>query len=313
MAVKTKARNTYSRLDAGESALFARQLEVVATRTYNIKTPTYKAFQIIPFKNDIHPGASEYTYRRFSDAGEAKFIADDADDLPRVDIMGEEITVKLRNIGDSFGYNVQEIRGAQLARLPLDHLRAQAAIHKMDKRINQAALFGSPEHGMNGLFNFPAITETVIPADGDGGSKSWQTKSVDQIIRDVNIMLDSVVIPTDAEEQPNKLLLPLAAFRKLKNTRLGDNDITLLKYIRDNYPEIADIVYLNELNNAGRNGATRAMVGVFDENHLEIKMPIYAQFEEPERRGLTYRVDCTSRMSGLIVYYPMAFGYADGI
>jgi hypothetical protein len=311
MAVKT--RNTASRLDAAESALFARQLEVVAARTYNIKTPTYKAFQIIPFKDDIHPGASEYTYRRFSDAGDAKIIADDADDLPRVDIKGEEITVKLRNIGDSFGYGTQEIRAAQFARLPLDHLRAQAAIHKIDKRINRTALFGSPEHEMNGLFNFPAITETVIPADGTGGSRSWKTKTVDQIIRDINILLDSVVIPTDGEEQPDTLLLPLSAIRELKNRRLGDNDITLLKYVRDNYPELTTITYMNELKRAGRDGTTRAMVGKFDAEHLEIKMPFYAQFEDPERRGMTYRVDCISRMSGLIVYYPMAFGYADGM
>jgi hypothetical protein len=313
MAVKTKTHNTHSRLDSGESALFARQLEVVAARTYNIKTPTYKAFQIIPFKDDIHPGATQYTYRRFTDAGNAKIIADDADDLPRVDIYGEEITVKLRNIGDSFGYNIQEIRSSQLARLPLDHLRAQAAIHKMDKRINHTALFGSPEHEMHGLFNFPGITETVIPDDGTGGSRSWKTKSVDQIIRDVNIILDSVVLPTDGEEQPDTLLLPLSALRELKNRRLGDNDITLLKYIRDNYPELTTITYLNELAAAGREGTTRAMAGKFDDGHLEIKMPVYAQFEDPERRGFSYRVDCTSRISGLIVYYPMAFGYADGI
>jgi hypothetical protein len=54
----------------------------------------------------------------------------------------------------------------------------------------------------------------------------------------------------------------------LVNTLLGDNTISLMKYIQGNFPQIKRIEWLNELRGIGAGGANRIMVGKFDNERL---------------------------------------------
>ena len=86
---------TVTNLDSKESAFFARETEFVKSRTYDAKTPALKGLSLVPQATDLPEGISEVTYRRYSEAGEAKVIANYAKDFPRVDVFGEEDTVKV--------------------------------------------------------------------------------------------------------------------------------------------------------------------------------------------------------------------------
>ena len=50
--------------------------------------------------------------------GFAKIISDYADDFSRVDIYGEEESVKVHSIGVSYGYNIMEIRAGERVVIP---------------------------------------------------------------------------------------------------------------------------------------------------------------------------------------------------
>ncbi|MDR2150121.1 MAG: DUF2184 domain-containing protein [Spirochaetaceae bacterium] len=301
------------RLDRAESAFFARENEFIKTKTYDAKPPALKGLTLVPIAGDVPEGVSEITYRRFNEAGEAKLIADYAKDFPRVDVFGEEYTVKVKDFGDSYGYSIREIRESVRAGKRLDQRRALAARRAHERNMNKITLLSDPVGDTFGVLDFPGITEATLPADGTGGSKSWVNKDVDKILRDINVMLDAVIQPTNGIEVPDTLLLPLSAFTLLTNTRLGDNTISLMKYIRDNFPQITRIDWLNELKGLGAGGTNRIFVGKFDSDHLENQ--IVNQFEqlEVEHEGGEYTIPCISSTAGVIIYYPMAFAFADGV
>jgi hypothetical protein len=301
------------RLDRAESVFFARETEYIKVKTYDAKPPALKAFSLIPIADDVPTGIDEITYRRFNEAGEAKIIADYAKDFPRVDVFAEEFTSKVHDIGDSYGYSIKEIRASMRTGKRLDQRRAMAARRTIERKLNKLSFLSDPDSGTFGLLDFPGITEGTLPADGAGGSKTWASKSIDQILRDINIMLDSVIIPTNGIETPDTLLLPLSAYNTLTNTRLGDNTISLMKYIRDNFPQITRIDWLNELKGIGSGGANRIFIGKFDMDHIENQIINPFEQLETEHEGGEYKVPCMATTGGVIIYYPMAFAYADGV
>jgi hypothetical protein len=302
------------RLDSKESVFFAREVEHIKTKTYDAKPKELKALKIIPISTEAGPGATTITFRRYTGVGFAKIISDYAKDFPRVDVYGEEDSVKVFSIGDSYGYSIMEIRAAAMTPgKNLELRRATTARRAHDEKVSDLALNGDAEHKIQGLLNYPGITEATLPADGTGGSSKFKDKTVDQILRDINALTDAVMVPTQGVEVPDTLLLPLSVYNHLANTRLGDTDKTLLKYIQDNNPTIKRIDWLNELAGAGKAGTDRVLVGKFDDEHITLELPQPFEQFDPLQKGMEYEIPCHSRCAGVIVYYPMAFAFADGI
>jgi hypothetical protein len=302
------------RLDRGESLFFVRELDRIKAQAYDAKLNELKAIVLIPISTEAGPAARTITFRRYTAVGFAKIISDYAHDFPRVDVYGEEETIKVHSIGDSYGYNIMEIREAAMAPgRNLELRRATAARRAHDEKINDLAFRGDSVYKIQGLFNYPGVSEATLLADGTGGSKSWKTKTEDQILRDINIITDAVILPTCGRETPDTMLLPRETYNLLANKRLGDNQTTLLKYILDNNPDIKRIEWLNELTGAGDDGTNRAVIGKFDADHitLELGQP-FEQFD-PIQNGMEFTIPCHSRCAGVIIYYPMAFAYVDGL
>jgi len=302
------------RLDRGESVFFAREVEHVKTETYDAKMPELKAFEIIPINTDVSPGARTITYRRYTKVGFAKIISDYANDFPRVDVYGVEETINVHSIGDSYGYNIMEIRSAAMTPgKRLERRRAYAARRAHDEKINKIAFSGDPEHKINGLLKYPGITEATLPADGVGGSTRFQDKTVDQILRDINLLTNAIMIPTNGREVPDTMFLSMAAYNHLANTRLGDNETTLLKYIMNTNPTLTRIGWINELSGAGEGKTDRVILGKFVKENITLEIPQPFEQFDPIQNGMEFTVPCHSRCAGVIIYYPMAFCYADGV
>lgn len=304
---------TATRLDSRESAFFARECEFIKTKTYDAKPPALKGLSLVPQAGDLPSGISEITYRRYAEAGIAKIVANYAKDFPRVDVYGEEETVKVHDIGASYGYNIKEIRESARAGKRLDQRRALAARNAIERELNSLTLLSNKNAGTFGILDFPGLTEATLPADGDGDSKAWSAKDVDQIIRDINIVLSAVIEPSKGVEEPDTLLLPLPVYTALQSRRLGDTGSSLIRYITDNFPMLKKIDWLNELSTIGEGKTGRVLVGKFDEMHCENQ--IVNQFEQGDvqQEGFEFKIPCLATTAGVIVYYPGAFAYADGL
>lgn len=306
--------NNPMRLDSNESAFFNRELAYVKSRSYDAKLAELKGLQLIPISTEAGPGVTEIVYQQYRGVGIAKIISDYAKDFPRVDVYGEEKSVKVKGIGDSYGYSIKEIRSSQRAGKNLDQRRAITARRAHDEQANKMALKSSSVDGTNGLLDYPGITEVTLQNDGTGSTKNWANKTADQIVRDITNMVNAVMEPTSAREIPDTLLLPIAQYNDLATRRIGEEATkTLLKYILETSPYIKKIDWLSELKGMGAGGTDRALIGRFDEEHITLEIPQpYEQFEA-QQEGMEFTIPCHSECAGTIIYYPLAFAFADGI
>lgn len=301
------------KLDAGESAFFKRQLEYIKSRTYDVKYKNLKAKTLLPISSEAPAGADYIIWYSFDKVGQAKIIADYANDFPRVDVYATENQSKVKSLGDSYGYAIREIRRAQMAGVNLNDRRANTARRAIEELIDDLAWNGDSNFNIQGFLDYPGITEYTVPADGTGSTKTWSTKTPDQIIRDLTGMRTAVSVPTKGREEINTILLPRTQFELIKNTRMTDgNSKTIFTFFMDNNPGIT-IEVLDLLASAGAGSTDRMMGYVRDPNNLTLELPQPFEQLEADKKGMEYIIPCHAEHGGVIIYYPQSVVYGDGL
>jgi hypothetical protein len=229
-----------------------------------------------------------------------------------VDVYGVENTVKPHDIGDSYGYSIQEIRRAQMADFPLETRRADAARRAIEDKINTIAFSGDSATGLTGFIQYPGTTEFTLTS-GTGGY-TWATKTGDEILADMNGMVYAVLSATNGVEQPDTMLLPLASYNLIKTKRLGTyNDTTVLEYFLKTNQYIKRIEWLVELATGSDTTGTRAIVFKNDAEHLQLILPVPFEQFDYDKNGLAYSIPCLARTAGMVIYYPSSIAFVDGI
>lgn len=300
--------------DADESAFLNRQLDYIKTQTYDIKYAELKARKLIPVSSEADPGAENIFYRQYDQTGMAKIIANYGDDLPRSDVKGKEYSAKVKTLATSYAYNVIEMRNAAYGNVPLEQRRSNAARRAVAQGENSIAFFGDAAFGLNGLFTQANVTSVTIPNDGTGPSKLWSSKTPDQILRDMNLVSNTVVSTSLGVEIPDTMLLPLSQFNYVASTaRSANSDTTILNYFLQNNPYVKQVEWLNELLGAGAGATDRMYAYRRSPEVLTLEVPSDFEQLELEIRNLEYKVPCIERIGGVLVYYPLAIAYGDGI
>lgn len=299
--------NNTGRLDANESAFFAKQLEYVKSRSYDVKYPQFKALNgLIPISSEVDPGADTVTYYQYDTVGMAKVIANYADDLPRCDVKGKEFTSKVRDIGASYGYNHKEIRRARMAGLPLEQRKANATRRAHDQKTESIAWFGDTSYGIVGL-----LYNTNIPV-GNAPTGTWSTATALQIVADMMDAVDKVNSQSKGVEVANTLLVPLYYWGKITGTVVQTgSDTTIIQFFRANRPGVL-VDYLPQLDAvaplpSGGAGPGKIMVA-YDRSPdaLTLELPMRYTAMPPETRNLEEVVATVSTVAGVLVYYPLA-------
>jgi len=301
-------------LDANESIYFARQLEQIRAKSYDVKRAALNAIRLMPVDTSINAGAEFITYRQYDTVGIAKIIANYADDLPRADVVAKEFTSPVRGIGNSYGYSVQEIRAAQFTGTDLTTKKTNATRRAHDETINRLAWAGDTVSGLPGLLSNANIPGYTVPADGTGSSKLWSTKTPDQILRDMNGIVNQVYTQSKGIHRANELWMPLEQYTYIASTaRSATSDTTILEYFLNNNPFIQKVEPVIEMDgaNAGPLDAMMALENSID--NYQLNLPMMFMQHPPEKRGLEFVIPCESRFAGVTVEYPLAFSKADSI
>jgi len=307
-------------LDANETAFFARELEFIKSRSYDVVYPELKAIQLIPVSTEAGSGAETITYQQFDQVGVAKIIANYADDLPRADIKGKEFTAKVRSIGDSYGYNVQEIRAAQMANRNLTQRKANAARRANDQLVDSLAWYGDATHGLVGLLNNPNITAVEVQVGATTAKKKWAEKNPDEILLDLNDGVTDIIELTNGVEVPDTILIPIAQLALIQKTRLAaGTDTTILQFFLANNPSITRIEWVVQLKAvdplpSGDTGPKDVMV-VYQRNPDKLTLEIPQSYEQfpAQERNLEFVIPTHSRFGGVIIYYPLSVSVVEGI
>lgn len=301
--------------DAAGPLFFARQLEAIEAKTYEVLYQELKFRKAFPTASDTPKGAISTTYRTYDARGQVRALGTSAKDLPRVDVGGHETTTPVRWYGNAFGYTVQEIASAQFAGVPLDQMKANAARRIHEENANRIAFFGDAEKGLLGFFTSSVPTDTA-PNGAVGASPLWSTKTVDEILADVNAVFSLPIVNTKEAERPNRLGLPTARYNVLAQTRIPDTETTILGYILRNSPyltSIDQILSIPEFATAGAGSTAVVAAWTADPEKMVVDMIEEAYFHPVQEQGLEYVTNVTSITAGMKLRAPLSAYIREGI
>lgn len=311
----------FANLDSGQTVFFERELEHVKSKTYDKMKRPLRAFELIPVDSTAGAGDETIVYQSYDMVGMAKVIANYADDLPRADVHGEEFVAKIKSVGNSYGYNLQEIRAAQKAGKSLEARKSDAAVRSQQETWNKVAFFGDAEHNLPGWLTNPNIPSASAPADGTGSATTFASKTPAQILRDLNDLVNGIITLTKGYEKPDTLVLPLEQYTLIHTTVFGSaSDDSIAQVFLKNSPYITSIEWAVELSSTelAANGVTDftgniAIAYRRDPECLTFEMPVMFEQLAVQERNLEFVVPCHSRIAGVIVYYPLSMSILEGI
>lgn len=320
--VKVIAGSEDMHFDSVESAsvFFARELDQVKAKTYDKQYPEMSALSNFPITSELNEGAETATYYSYDITGMAEVINNYATDLPRVDIKGESHTVQIKSIGDSYGYNVQEMRASRMAGKSLDARKGAAARRASDYMVNKIAWAGDEKHGLIGVFSkdndIPLYTLSEVDVDGVKHTE-WKYKTPDQILADINGMEMFTDKITMSIEKPDTLALPSYIYMDLATRRIPDTDTTVLSFLKAHSPYIKNFESCAELqataSDINTSGKDAAFLYTKDAEKFSLEIPLLFYQYPLQIKNLETEVPCETRTAGLIIYYPLSMLLAYGI
>lgn len=320
--IKGIAGTPNMRFDSAEAAsvFFARELDQVKTKTYDKQYPELSALANFPITTEVNEGAETMTFYSYDIAGMAEIINNYATDLPRVDVKGESHTADIRSIGDSYGYNVQEMRASRMAGKSLDARKGAAARRASDYLVNKIAFAGDKKHNLVGIFSedndIPVYTLSTVTIDGVQYT-DWAHKTADQILEDINGMQKFIDKITMSIEKPDTLALPSYIYMDLATRRIPDTETTVLSFLKEHAPYLKNFESMAELQDTATDVNTSGQNVAFmytkdaEKFSLEIPLPFYQYPLQVTK--LETEVPCETRTAGLIIYYPLSMLLAYGI
>lgn len=304
------SEQTRSHFDANQTAFIREELTAIAREVIRIEFPEYKARAMIPVKRETSPGKEYVEFKILQRTGRAKIVADYAKDFPAVGMVGTAHIGRVRSLGDSFRYSIQEIRAAAEARLSLNAEFANAAKEAIIEQENQIAWFGDEEHALYGVFNNPNVPRLLAPA-GVGGI-DWSLKTPNEIIADMNAVVNGVSENSLGIHKANVLLLPLSKYNLIASTpRSATSDTTILAWFLQNNPYIQRVDWLNELETASSGGGAMAMAYVLDPRVLQLEIPQDFEIFPEQNEGMMMKFPCHSRIGGVHIYKPLAVNFLE--
>lgn len=314
-----------TRFDGAEDAsvFFARELDYVKTKSYDVEYPEFTALNLFPITSEADPGAETVTYYTYDKTGVAKVIQNYSTDLPRADVNGKPSYAQVKSLGDSYGYSAQEMRASRLAGKSLDTRKGESARFQIDNLNNIIAWRGDEESGLMGVLSEgQSIPLYTIGQGGESGETKWTEKTADEILADVNGMAKQVAKTTKNVERPDTLCVPAEVYMDISTRRIPDTSTTVLAFIKEHSPYIKHIVSAAELDAdsvetnpyaAAEDGQGVAFLFKNDERKLALENPMPFYQYPLQVKGLETIIPCEARTAGVIVYYPLSALIAVGV
>lgn len=314
-----------TRFDGAEDAsvFFARELDYVKTKSYDVEYPEFTALNLFPITSEADPGAETVTYYTYDKTGAAKVIQNYSTDLPRADVNGKPSYAQVKSLGDSYGYSAQEMRASRLAGKSLDTRKGESARFQIDNLNNIIAWRGDEESGLMGVLSEgQSIPLYAIGQGSESGETKWTEKTADEILADVNGMAKQVARVTKNVERPDTLCVPAEVYMDISTRRIPDTSTTVLAFIKEHSPYIKHIVSAAELDAdsvetnpyaAAEDGQGVAFLFKNDERKLALENPMPFYQYPLQVKGLETIIPCEARTAGVIVYYPFSALIAVGV
>lgn len=265
---------------------------------------------LITISTNVDEGAKEFSYVESVRSGEAGIVADNATDVPAVDVEGRNNLRGIKTVADYITYSTQDLRSARFQGLfDIAQEKAVAAREAMDLKLNNLIRTGDEANGLRGITNAPGI---VVQNAITGG---WQTATADQIRADFTSAAKSIMDDTDAVEVPNTALFDVASWTRITTLQNSTaSDITLLDWLKRAFPQITRWDWEHGLKTADAAGTgPSCLIYRNDPTRVRAVFPMMMRALPPERAGLAFKLTFETRFGGVITPKPLAILRLDGI
>ena len=316
-------------LDADETYFFARQLEFVKKRSYDVLYPEFKGDWICPVSNEADTGTENITYKQYEGVGEASIINNASRDYKNVEIREKEFTQPVRSIGVSIKWTLQELRrdalkakfGNNSAGKTATQRKTDKAIQAIRQKEERIIAAGDATAGLVGFYNSDKISEiptgagvNQIKADGTGNKADWMTKDADKLIRDFNIIVNYVVNNTKGVHDINTVLLSNEYNTRLATVRIPNTNTSVLTYLLSVHEgKGLEIVPYDRVNLAAAGADTGTLteqwIMAYDRSPNTLTQEIPQPLEIFPPRLVAhgeYEAGLHERHGGIQIYYPKA-------
>ena len=191
-----------------------------------------------------------------------------------------------------------------------------------NKSIDQLVYQGFKNVGITGLVNDDNVVSSLAP-NGASGDTLWSSKTVDEILWDINKALVEAWAASEYDESAiaNHILLPPAKYAYIQSTRIGTSgDESILSYILKNnlaanQGKSLTIVPCRWCTGAGINGKDRMVVYVNDKDFLyfDLPVPLTRAMTQPVALQFAYVTIYAAQMGQIKWMYYQPARYVDGI
>ncbi len=191
-----------------------------------------------------------------------------------------------------------------------------------NKAVDYMVYRGVEEENIYGLVNNPKITISTV-ANGGKGTAAWVTKTPDEILDDINILLTEAWTNSeyDLGGMPNHILIPPKQYTYIATRKVSEaGNVSILTYLLENNiakNQGVDLVIEPSrwCVGAGLNKTDRMVSYVNDESKvlIDIPVPLMRAMTQTSVADMAYLTGYVANLGQVKFLYNQCVLYADGI
>ena len=251
--------------------------------------------------------------------GPAKpFISGNTTSIPGVSVNGQRVVTPLRALARQIDYTSLELQKSQLLGQPIDAQKLLALQKLYQLETDAMVYIGDSDVGATGLVNSSLVTAAAV-ADGLAGTKTWVTKTPDEILKDVNDVLSAAWLASGYAVCPSELRLPPAQFSLISSQKVSSaGNISVLKFLKENSIALSingkelDIQPVKWLVGVGSGSTDRMVAYTNDQERLRFPL-VPIRRETAYYQGISFIAPYVYGFGEVEFVYPETVRYADGI
>ena len=250
--------------------------------------------------------------------GNMPWISAETVDIPGVSVNGQKIVLPLRLLARELTYTSVELDRSQLTGQSIDTQKMDALNLLYQMNTDQMVYVGSSDVSTTGLLNNASISVMNV-VNGASGSRAWTTKTPDEIVQDINVLITNTWAASAYAICPDTVLIPPAQFALISSQKVSSaGNISIKKYIEENCIAMEvngraiKLFPVKWLPGLGTSTQDRMVAYTNDESRVRFPM-VPIRRETAYYRGIRFAAPYIWAFGEIEFVYPETVYYADGI
>lgn len=277
------------------------QLTQLLNRQYEQAYPQTGVLELFPVTTELSPVTKNFEWLEFDGVTSAKIIADYTDDLPTVEAMASEKTGKVFRLGNAWFISIDEIKAGQALGSSLSDRKASLAREGHETLVNDLVFKGSAPHNIVSVFDQPNINRLT--------STGWTTPEI--AFSELQDLIETIEDVTLGRHHVTNIVIPPSK-RRLLTQKMPDVTESYLAWFKENYPNVT-ITAIAELEDIDGTGTKGVLAYEKDPMNMSIEIPERFNMLPMQPKDLHFKVPCTSKCTGLIVYRPLTIAILSSV